>query len=247
MSTVWAHGIAGRNVRHRVNKPDPARFWNAAAQRNAAWHVATGYRGETQAFFAQGSAEVDRYLSFCGLALEPSHSVVEIGCGVGRMTRRLAERSGRVVATDVSARMLERCRANLSDFRNVDYVRVDGTGTLPLPADSADLVFSYITLQHVPLAEHQLTYLTEAVRVLWPGGRFAVQVRATGLRARAYDWLGHAIHLLQGHQVLGQEWRGARVSPAQVRARLSGLGVEPRFLDWNARHVWITGTKPPHG
>ena len=91
---------------------DPRTFWDAAAAKDAAWYVATGVHALSDEFFAVGAAETDFYLAKCGVpALPRDAAVLEIGCGVGRMTRRLSQLAGRVIATDVSSEMLRRCRS----------------------------------------------------------------------------------------------------------------------------------------
>jgi ubiquinone/menaquinone biosynthesis C-methylase UbiE len=77
-------------------------------------------------------------------------AVLEIGCGVGRMTRMLARIFGRVTVVDVSREMIERARVNLADAHNVTLILGDGA-TLSLVADqSQDFAFSFIVFQHIP-------------------------------------------------------------------------------------------------
>lgn len=220
---------------------DSRTFWDAAAATDAAWYVATGVHDVSEEFFAVGAAETDFYLAMCGVpTLRRDAAVLEIGCGVGRMTRRLSQLAGRVTATDVSSEMLRRCRLNLADRDNVDYLQVPGDGTLTgIPGSSVDLVFSYITLQHVPDAEAQLRYVAESVRVLRPGGRAALQVRATGWSARAIDWTGHLGHWLTGRRTLRAEWRGARVAPEKIRSTARKAGARAEVLAHGRRHLWI--------
>src|SRR5918993_1944988 len=156
---------------------DSRTFWDAAAEEDAAWYVATGVHALSEDFFAVGAAETDFYLAMCAVpAPQPDGTFLEIGCGVGRMTRRLCELAGRVIATDVSSEMLRRCRSSLAGRHNVEHLQVPGDGTLTgVPDSSVDVVFSYITLQHVPDADAQLRYLAESVRVLRPGGSAALQ------------------------------------------------------------------------
>src|SRR5690554_1163315 len=130
-------------------------FWNRAARDNAAWHVATSHSTQSAAFFASGKREVDSFLAYAGLGLNGTETLLEIGCGVGRMTRRLAALADRVIATDVSSEMLDQARQNLTGVRNVDFVEVNGNGDLPFDDASVNAVFSYITMQHVPTAAAQ--------------------------------------------------------------------------------------------
>ena len=134
-------------------------------------YAATGHVQETEEFFTQGASETDAFFRFCGIVPGSEATVLEIGCGVGRMTRRLSELFGSVVAVDVSEEMLRRCRSNLSADSNVVYQLVDGDGTLPGVGDAEiDVVFSYITFQHVPSRAAQLRYFEECARVLRVGG-----------------------------------------------------------------------------
>jgi SAM-dependent methyltransferase len=229
----------------RRQHADSRAFWDLAAAEDAAWYVATGVRGRDE-FFRQGAAETDFYLAMCGVPqLQAATVVVDIGCGVGRMTRRLAELAGRVVATDVSSGMLTRCRQTLADRTNVDYVQLPGDGQLVgIPDSTADVVFSYITLQHVPTVQAQLRYLDESVRVLRPGGHAAIQVRATGWSARAVDWAGHLGHFLAGRRTLRAEWRGARLAAADIRRMAERAGARVELRPHGRRHIWIVMKVP---
>jgi SAM-dependent methyltransferase len=218
------------------------RFWDRAARENAAWYVATAYTEQSPAFFAQGARETDELLRFCAVRISPRDSVLELGCGVGRMTGRLAELSRSVIATDISAEMLTHARTNLARWHNVGYLILPGDGRLPLRSESVDVVFSYLVLQHVPTADAQLQYLREAVRVLGPGGRLAMQVRAAGLNATVHDQVGHVVHLLQGRKTLNRAWRGARL-PYSCVGRLGGTDVEVRMRPFGHRHAWVIAHK----
>ncbi len=52
--------------------------------------------------------------------------MVEIGCGIGRITRVLAERAHSVRAVDVSERMLAQARELNADVENVKWLLGDG-------------------------------------------------------------------------------------------------------------------------
>jgi SAM-dependent methyltransferase len=218
-------------------------YWDRAARENAAWYVATGYQSESDAFFAQGGVEVLTFLEFCGVSVGADDTVVEIGCGVGRMTRKLTEMARQVLAADVSEEMLERCARNLADKPNVSCLLLPGDGRLEgIAGGSVDLVFSYITLQHVPSHHVQCLYLGESARVLRPGGHIAVQVRGSSATARALDWAGFLQHALAGHSTLSRAWRGARLSDSDVRRALpAGMDIEVRSFD--RRHRWVVARK----
>jgi SAM-dependent methyltransferase len=218
------------------------RFWDQAAREDVAWYVATAYTEQSAGFFAQGARETDELLRFCAVPISSADTVLELGCGVGRMTGRLAELSRTVIATDISAEMLAHARTNLRTRGNVAYLILPGDGRLPLRSESVDVVFSYLVLQHVPTVEAQVQYLREAVRVLGPGGRLAVQIRAVGWNAALHDQVGHLGHVLQGRRTLNRAWRGARLSYPRI-ARLAGAQVDVRLRPSGHRHVWVIARK----
>ncbi len=139
-------------------------------------------------FVATGDAEVGSYLTVFGLRVpEPeTQSIVEIGCGIGRMTCALTREFGQVTACDLDAGFLERCFETVGRFGKVDRLRTshvaDGK-TLDLPPNSTDMAFSYITFQHCD-PDDALELSSEAVRITKPGGRVVLNYR-TRTRADA--------------------------------------------------------------
>ena len=96
-------------------------------------------------------------------------TVVEIGCGPGRVTEELARRHPQlcVVGVDSSVDMLQWAPAG-----PVTYMLGDGE-TLPLDGP-VDAIYSHLVFQHLPPARVQ-GYLREMCRVLRPRGRWLVQ------------------------------------------------------------------------
>jgi SAM-dependent methyltransferase len=133
-------------------------------------------------FVATGDAEVPVFLDRFGLldGNDERRQLVEIGCGIGRMTCAFTRRFGRVVACDLDAGFLERCREAVARYGKVERLRTvevtDGR-TLRLPDDSGDVAFSYITLQHCR-RDDALALVREAVRVVRPGGQVALNFRS---------------------------------------------------------------------
>lgn len=103
--------------------------------------------------------------------LTPDASVIDVGCGSGRLAVQLArhERLG-YLGTDVVPAMLDyaRRRAARPDFR---FIHVDRIG-IPGADASTDIVCFFSVLTHL-LHEESYLYLQEAHRVLKPGGRVA--------------------------------------------------------------------------
>lgn len=108
-----------------------------------------------------------RSLSYDAIGAGPGRSVVDVGCGAGRAVRELAERGVRAVGVDPSEQMIAVARGRWPE----EDFRLAGADELPLTDGSmdgyrADKVFH-------ELAEPERA-LTEARRVLAPGGRIAL-------------------------------------------------------------------------
>ena len=79
-------------------------------------------------------------------------SALEIGCGQGEFSRRLAEHSQRVLALDLSPEMIRIARASSAHLPNIDFQIAD-VMSYDLPSESFDCVASIATLHHLPLRE----------------------------------------------------------------------------------------------
>jgi 16S rRNA (adenine1518-N6/adenine1519-N6)-dimethyltransferase len=66
-------------------------------------------------------------------ALEPSDQVLEVGPGLGVLTRALAERAGRVVAVEIDRGMVAALGELLADCPNVEIVEGDALHVDPVP------------------------------------------------------------------------------------------------------------------
>jgi SAM-dependent methyltransferase len=92
-------------------------------------------------------------------------STLEVGCGTGAFTRRLAARAGEVVGLDLSSRMIEAARARCAGLANV-RLEVADVNAFDLGVARWDAIASIATLHHLPAPE-TFARLRDALR---PGG-----------------------------------------------------------------------------
>ncbi len=101
--------------------------------------------------------------------LAPGARLLEIGAGTGQDSAYFQEEGFGVVATDLSAVMVEHCRAKGIEAHVMDFLHLD------FPAGSFDAVFALNCLLHVP--NHDLPAVLAAIRaIVAPGGLVFVGV-----------------------------------------------------------------------
>jgi len=105
------------------------------------------------------------------LAAMPDERILDIGCGDGHLTRRIADSGAAVVGLDASTEMA-------AAARNLGIEAVEGNAeALPFAAQSFDAVFSNAALHWV---RDQDAMIGEVRRVLKPNGRFVAEMGGHG-------------------------------------------------------------------
>ena len=114
---------------------------------------------------------IDHVLSESGFELRDSESVLDFGCGCGRVIRHMRERTAaQLSGSDLNPRLIEWCRENL------DFGRFECNDLAPpliYPDDSFDLVYAISVLTQLD-EELQDLWLAEFQRILMPGGALLV-------------------------------------------------------------------------
>ncbi len=194
----------------------------------------TGEELNLAGFVETGNHETRAYLEAFGL-MSPSvadQSIVEIGSGIGRMTASFSHIFAKVVACDLDAAFLERCRETVAQFGRPERLQTSHVGdgrTLALADSSADMVFSYITLQHCH-HDDALALAREAVRVAKPGGKVCLNFRT---------WVPQDAVLWPAGKVTRATWRLPTVGPKIAQMRFAArLGWQANRL--SPTEVWET-------
>jgi ubiquinone/menaquinone biosynthesis C-methylase UbiE len=212
-------------------------FWDEKARENPYWYVSSAgpYEGRNLAeFWASGPKIWNDLKRYAGYQPKLTDTVVEIGCGVGRLTRAIAPEAGRAFAFDLSAEMLAIARQSVEDA-NASFNRAE-TPALPEIADgSVDAFVAYCVFQHLPNLDVLRAYLNTAARVLKPGGMliFTMTPRtwrdsiAFALRARR--WLVERRSSQGPRGLYRNEWYGIRPTIQEIE-RLSPIKTNHLML-----------------
>ena len=243
------------------------RDWDERARKNAYHYIASWRREwDRESFLHSGEEDFQRLvapaLSRCGLPTE-GRTMLELGCGAGRMTHTFARRFERVYAFDPSPEMLRRAREMHHNRSNILWLLSNGTDLSCVASESLELVFSYLVLQHLPEESLAFRYIQEMLRVLRPGGGFLFQFNAgfqptMNWRGRM-AWgvvdalwsmrLGHVsrtVASLFGFDscAAGKSWRGAALHAQRIVEVATVAGGDVREIAGaNTPMAWCCGVK----
>jgi ubiquinone/menaquinone biosynthesis C-methylase UbiE len=149
-----------------------------------------------ETFFASGEEHVEQVLARVQRLVAPDfapETVLDHGCGVGRLVVAFAESAASVVGVDVSPSMLAEARRNCDarGLTNVELVTADQLDALP---PRFDLVHSFIVLQHIPPRQGEEIFETLASLVR-PGGAGVIHVPigVRDWRTRAHAWASRRV------------------------------------------------------
>jgi ArsR family transcriptional regulator len=180
-------------------------------------------RERSRAFFATSADRWDRLrdelfgigtdlLPFYGL-LDPGWTVGDLGAGTGHFAARVSPFVDRVIAVDASPEMRKAARSRLDGLPNAE-VRAGELEDLPIADRSLDVAVMILVLHYIvePVAA-----LSEARRVLRPGGRLVVVDMKPHTREGYREEMGHVWPGFDADEL--ERWCG--------QAQLTGMAYRP--------------------
>lgn len=224
--------------------------WTRLGEQEPHWSVISAERfrqnelaEHREEFYASGQGDVDTFLAFLArneVDPMPFQRVLEYGCGVGRVTRFLAERFPEVLACDISPSHLKQASLYMHDCgrTNVKCVRIQNIADIAGPAD-VDAVFCVIVLQHNP-PPTMVAILERLLARLRAGGvaYFQVPTHAADYAFRLDDYMAHGLgsgHIEMHYLPQRRIFQIARDCGCDV--------LEVREDDWvGRRHVELSNT-----
>lgn len=235
------------------------RFWEEKAKENPLWYVSSygSFAHRDAAQFWQSGDRIWREIKReAGYRPTATDTVIEVGCGVGRLTRAIATEVAVCHAFDISEAMLARAREAIG--RGVAFHLASGASLRPVGDSVADLVLAYSVFQHLPNEAALGANLAEMVRVAKPGALIVFTTAPKDWRSRLLPLSRVKSVLMAAFRRTGpkgtykKEWVGIRPSRTRVE-RLCPMRLEfralpgERWLYWGRKPAIVGGPKQQIG
>lgn len=197
-----------------------------------------------------GREDLRPALETMGMTTGQDRTVLDIGCGVGRLSQNLVNHFGRVVGIDIAEKLIERARAQNTNPA-ITFECCDGERLSPQACREFDTVFSYEVLYYID-ANTLRQYFRDIASLLKNNGEFVFQMNFNAL-----TWKTRVSYLFRDLLFACgiKTWRGWPTTPGFRRSGFSrdwitrelnnvGLQVE-RVIDDDPAQSWILARKTP--
>jgi trans-aconitate methyltransferase len=193
---------------------------NPSAEAAASSTTFRGQSWDTAAYAATGRFVADLAVGVVELlAPQPGEAILDLGCGDGALTERIAAMGAQMTGADASPAMVAAAQARGLNVQEVSAaaMRFDG---------EFDAVFSNAALHWMPDAE---AVLAAVHRALKPGGRFVAEMGGLGNIAA----IRVALQAVLARFGIDAEKVAASLypSPAHYRRLLEGAGFSVRSME----------------
>lgn len=237
--------------------------WNCLSRENAFHYIkSTKDHWVESEFLESGERDVAELVDpfLAQVHFDPNGKILmEVGCGVGRMTMAFSRRFGEVEAVDISSEMVNQAKELQQKLgvRNVRFRVNSGQDLKQYDSESVDFCFSYIVFQHIPDVSIIVNYIREMVRILRRGGFLLFQVN--GFRwikfpgdyylywgicetGRLKNWNIHSRPCMRFGRLHG--WKGVPVSVGAVKRIFQSSGMELLHVAGvGSQYMWLGARK----
>ena len=162
---------------------------------------------------------------------QSGESILDLGCGTGHLTARIADAGADVIGMDHSPEMVAQARATYPALRFQQGDAADFTFDAPF-----DAVFSNAALHWVPAPERVIACVWHALK---PGGRFVAEFGGKGNVAALIGGLFDALRAFDQPVPKRLPWYFP--SPAEYATLLEARGFRVAYLAHFAREAPLEG------
>jgi len=161
---------------------NPAKFWDRIAVRYSKAPI-------------KNEAAYEHKLKMTRGYFDTNMDVLEFGCGTGSIAIAHAPYVSRILAIDISSKMLEIAREKVSaaNISNIEFEQA-GINELTAPAESFDAVMGHSVLHLLPNKEEAIVRVRE---VLKPGGKFFSSTYCLGDSMKFLKYILPVAHFLK--------------------------------------------------
>lgn len=214
------------------------RDWDRRAKVDPRYWVAATEEADEASYTESAARDTAALLEGLAERVPATARVLDLGCGIGRMTAPLGAHFAEVVGVDVSPAMIEQARALHGALGNVRFEANSGADLGGFADGAFDLVVSYSVLPHLP-PEVVVAYFREINRVLRPDGWLRYQF-----------WVGPERQMAANDTLNIRVWGRPRFEALNRDAGFEVVALdEIDYLDpvLELRPVWVTARRagPP--
>ncbi|MCJ7719135.1 class I SAM-dependent methyltransferase [Candidatus Bathyarchaeota archaeon] len=187
--------------------------------------------GDEQEFWKRGEEDASRLLKF----VNKESTVLDVGCGIGRVMKSVAPHCREIHGVDTSALILRRTKNELKGLKNCFFHRKDFAG-FSFPDNSFDLIYSFYTLQHMEKEDAYLS-LRRMHSMIKPQGIIYIQFP---------DFCSSHYFSLFEEYALRHSKYGARVrcyTKPEIEQLYAGAGIKITEYKKENENIFVTGKR----
>lgn len=212
------------------------RDWDRRAEADPYYWVAATQEADLDSYHASAERDCSHFMNGLQSVLGKTvtGNLLDLGCGIGRMTAPLAAHFKKAVGVDVSPIMIKQAQELHQKIDNLEFIVNSGADLSMLENESYQVVCSYSVLPHLP-PDVVTAYFCEIGRILEHGGVVRYQF-----------WVGPSHHP-DDHDTLGiHVYEEEQVLALHTQAGL--IEVSREEIDYfdpilKLRPVWINARK----
>ena len=145
--------------------------WNDASSNHTyAMDSVSGFH-DFEEFMESGRSSAETMIKL--LEITKEDTVLEVGCGTGRIGAALAPHCKKWIGSDISSNMLGFAKKNLESLSNVELVELSTCGLSEFEDQSIDKLYISAVFMHLDEWD-RFRYVKDAYRVLKPGGKIYI-------------------------------------------------------------------------